>query len=357
MKKIALLLITNLTLLLSNSDLQTDLDHDGKKDKVYFEHKDKNVYLTCQLSSQNFKKVRSHNIKDYFEVMEDSLLTKTSSGFKYHINFRKSGIKYQFRYEKKTKKMQLIGIEYFGEEGTSSANLVTNQYVANLVYYSELEGKLIKLPSIKEKGNYEKIYLQEFSHFSIQNELVYEKLKAEDMKRRNYKFFKNFIAKKFPNYELLEYKDIKTNKSKVVVLESKKKGEPYSELDDGFGRKAVLVKNDVDGFKVLAQNNQIIGCSTCGGAGVGDPYRGITVKGKYLSFEELYGACVKDFQVTTFKYNEKKKKWYLHKLGIESTYCNEEENGKPKVETKIKTVKNFGVVEFSEFEDGLRWED
>jgi len=172
---------------------------------------------------------------------------------------------------------------------------------------------------------------------------------ASDDLRKTHETIKAFITKKFPNYKLLEYKDTKINKTKVVVLESREKGE-----DSGYDRKVVLVKNNTNGFKVLAQNDQLLGCSTCGGGGVGDPYRGIAIKGEYLSFEELYGACIKDFQVTTFKYNKKKKKWYLHKIGVESSFCNKEQNGKPKVETKIKTVKDVGVVEFSKFEDGLR---
>jgi hypothetical protein len=166
-----------------------------------------------------------------------------------------------------------------------------------------------------------------------------------------------FLKKKFPIYKLHTKKLAHLNgdliKDYIIVLESKIKGEPYAELDDAYGRKVVFVSKNqeaIDGFEILAQNDDVVGCSTCGGA-TGNPFRGITVKGKYLSFEELYGACVKDFQVTTFKYNVKKKKWFLHKIGVESTYCNEEVNGEPKVETVVKTVQDFGVVAFGEFEN------
>ena len=165
-----------------------------------------------------------------------------------------------------------------------------------------------------------------------------------------------FLKKKFPMYKIhikkLAHLNNDSIKDYIIVLESKVKGKPYAELDDAYGRKVVFVtKNQeaIDGFEILAQNDHVVGCRTCGGS-TGDPFRNITVKGKYISFEELYGACVKDFQVTTFKYNVKKNKWFLHKIGVESSYCNEELNGEPKVETVVKTVKDFGVVAFSDFE-------
>ena len=360
MKKTALILITNLTLLLANADLKTDLDHDGKLDKVYFEEKKESVYLVCELSSQNFKKMKSNTIRNDAYIS----LSKTKSGFKYHDDGMRSGAEWQFRYEKKSKKMRLIGMSRYNfggstldGSGESSVNLLTNQYVGEWNYFNPIHPSLVKIPTIKKKENYPKIYLEDFVSFSIDDKDLYDEEKLKNIQKRDEKYFTTFLEKKFPNYKIIDSKKVALNFeafTDVVVLESKKKGKPYSELDDGYGRKVVLVKSYVDRVEILAQNDQILGCTTCGGVGVGDPYRGITVKHNYVSFEELYGACVKDFQVTTFKYNAEKEKWYLHKLGVESTFCNEEVNGDPKVETKVKTVKDFGVVEFSEFEDGLR---
>jgi len=362
MKKIALLLIANLTLLLATADLQIDLDHDGKLDEVSIKKDGKHKRIVYSLSSLNGKTFKSDALESFSSQIQH--LRESKNGFKYVETFMRGGVAFQFRYEKRSKKMQLIGMEHheFGNaghdgRGESSVNLLTGKYIAQWAYVDYEKDKLITPPQTVRYYKFDKIYLDNFA-FMIDKYYALDNGKKDVfiLKKRS-ATIKIFLAKKFPNYKLLEYKNTKINQTKVVVLESKKKGEPYSELDDGFGRKVVLVENDADGFKIIAQNNQILGCSTCGGAGVGDPYRGITVKGKYLSFEELYGGCVKDFQVTTFKYNEKKKRWYLHKLGVESTYCNEEENGEPKMKRSIKTVKSFGVVEFSEFKDGLRWEE
>jgi len=364
MRKIVLLLMTNLTLLLANADLKTDLDHDGKLDKVYFEEKKESVYLVCELSSQNFKKVRSQDIGEFIGRLDQVSLTKKGRGFEYSVDFMRAGYTRQFRYEPKSKKIQLIGVSSYAYgnaandgSGESSYNLLTNRYIGNFNYWSLLEDKLIKMHTIENRTKYPKIYLENFVSFEFDDSGFYEEMRREDIQKKENRYFKTLIAKKFPNYKVLEYKDVKINqyglKDRVVVLESKKKGKPYSELDDGYGRKVVLIRMYADGFEILAQNDHVVGCTTCGGS-TGDPYRGITVKHNYILFEELYGACVKDYQVTTFKYNAEKEKWYLHKLGVESTFCNEEENGEPKVERKIKTVNDFGVVEFSEFEDGLR---
>jgi len=330
-------------MLFANQSLQIDLDHDRKLDKVYFEEE----CLVCQLSSQNFKKMKSSTLRNDAKVY----LSKTKSGFKYHDNGMRSGAEWQFRYEKKSKKMRLIGMSRYNfggstndGSGESSVNLLTNQYVGEWNYFNPIHPKLIKIPTIKKKESYPKIYLENFASFSIDDDKLYDEAKLKHIQKINEKYFTTFIEKKFPHYKIIDSKKVDLNFeafTDVVVLESKKK-----EFDEGYRRKVVLVKSYTDRVEILAQNDNILGCSTCGGAGVGDPYQDITIKGSYISFEERYGACVKDFQVTTFKYNTEKKKWYLHKIGVESTYCNEEKNGEPKVETRVKTIKNFGVVDF-----------
>lgn len=178
-------------------------------------------------------------------------------------------------------------------------------------------------------------------------------INIDDIKIESENDVENFIKNEFPQYHILKMKKGDVGADYVFVLQSNKKGKPFSELEDAYARKVVLVEAKNHNFKVMAQNDFLVGCSTCGGA-TGDPFRGVTIKGSYISFEELYGACVKDFQVTTFKYDKKTKKWYLHKQGIESTYCNEEVNGEPKVETVLKSKKDFGLIEFSNYKDGIR---
>jgi hypothetical protein len=349
MKKI--LTLTLLTAnIWANNTLNIDLDHDGKNDKVYFEDENDEFYLSYELSTQNFKKVRSDDIGDYASAS----LKKTNSGFKYHVDFMRAGGAWQFRYEKKTKKMRLIGMSRyeFGNaahdgSGEASVNLLTNKYVGEWSYFNEIEDRLIKLLTIEKKTKYKKIYLESFAQVNIDDSDMYRKAKKKDVSKRDNNR-DNFLKKKFPNYRLYRIEKIDAGADYLWVLESKKKGEPFAELENAHGRKVVLIKATKNAFKVMAQNNFIIGCSTCGGA-TGDPFRNITVKGKYISFEELYGSCSKEFRVATFKYNSKKKNWYLHRFGVESSNCNEIVNDEVQVKTTVKTTKDFGVVEFSEF--------
>jgi len=361
MKKL-LILLTTLTIAWSNQALNIDLDNDGKIDKVYIEKKKNQCHIVYTLSSQGEEELKSSALETYNS--QTAFLEKTKSGFKYSLGFMRGGVSFQFRYEKTTHKMRLIGMEHyeFGNaghdgRGESSINLLTGKYISQWSYVDYEKNKLITPKPTIKKLKYSKVYLNDFSFIIDEYSELDNHNRKQFSVRKKIMDIGTFLKKKFPNYKLHTKKLADLNgdgiKDFLVVLESKVKGKPYSELDDAYGRKVVFVtkKSEAnDGFEILAQNDHVIGCTKCGGS-TGDPFRGITIKGHYLSFEELYGACVKDFQVTTFKYNVKKKKWFLHKIGIESTFCNEYVNGAPKVETVVKTVKDFGVVEFDKFSD------
>lgn len=361
MKKL-LILTTILTTLWSNQELNIDLDNDGKKDKVFLKCNDTQCRIVCSFASSKKEKIQSSVLEKYDSHI--SFLEKTKSGFKYNLNFMRGGMSFQFRYEKKSHKVRLIGMEHyeFGNashigRGESSINLLTGKYLSKWAYADLEKHKLITPKPTVKKLKLSKIYLSDFSFIIDEYYEIDEHRRATFSPKNKSINLTTFLENKFPDYKLYKKKLADLNNDSIldyiVILESKKKGKPYAELDDAYGRKVLFVsknKEAIDGFKILAKNDHIIGCSTCGGS-TGDPFRGITAKGKYLSFEELYGACVKDFQVSTFKYNEQKKKWFLYKISIESSYCNKEINGEPKVETVVKTVKDFGVVEFSKFKD------
>ncbi|HFU75351.1 MAG TPA: hypothetical protein ENK66_03810, partial [Arcobacter sp.] len=110
MKKSLILLIT-LTLAWSNQELTIDLDNDGTKDKVYRECNDTHCYIVYSLSSRGKEKLKSSPLEYYDSQI--AFLKKTKSGFKYSLGFMRGGMSFQFRFEKKTHKMRLIGMEHY----------------------------------------------------------------------------------------------------------------------------------------------------------------------------------------------------------------------------------------------------
>jgi len=92
--------------------------------------------------------------------MEEPLfISETKSGFKISVNFMRAGYTSQFRFNKKTKKVQLIGMSRYeygnaGNEGSgeSSVNLITNDYIGNWnLGWDDENDKMIALPVIKTK--------------------------------------------------------------------------------------------------------------------------------------------------------------------------------------------------------------
>jgi hypothetical protein len=157
--------------------LSADFDGDKVSDKVYLDsHSGAVVY---ELSSQKFSKVASNRFEDNGEISFD----QTKNGFKVKMNQMRAGSVYQFRYEKETGKMRLIGMERyeFGPanndgSGESSVNLLTNMYIGEWNYFDNKKVELVKIPTIKKKMIFPKTYFDtlknEFSAF-VEKDVAY----------------------------------------------------------------------------------------------------------------------------------------------------------------------------------------
>lgn len=139
--------------------LSADFDGDKINDKVYLDSKIGAVVY--ELSSQKFRKVASDNFEDSGEIFFD----KTENGFKVNSIQMRASYSYQFRYEKESGKMRLIGMkrDEFGPanndgSGESSVNLLTNIYIGEWNYFDDNKNKLIKIPTIKKKMVFPKTY-------------------------------------------------------------------------------------------------------------------------------------------------------------------------------------------------------
>jgi hypothetical protein len=99
------------------------------------------------------------------------------------------------------------------------------------------------------------------------------------------------------------------------------------------------------GYTLRATNSNLVDCTDCGGAGVGDPFEDIVIRNGYFSIEQLYGACDKTKSVITFRYDKAQKDWVLHKKGRVDYNCNLPE----RQEASVETPKDFGLVLFKNF--------
>ena len=146
--------------------LYKDLDNDKIKDTIIYQRK--NSYITCKLSSQRFKEINTQKIE--FVNSESSGIKLTKNGFQFYNYQMREGYTCQFRYNTKTEKIQLIGMERYNDgganhdgSGESSINLLTNTYIGNWNYFDHNSNKLVKIPTIKEKYIFPKSYFENFS--------------------------------------------------------------------------------------------------------------------------------------------------------------------------------------------------
>ncbi|GAB2767814.1 hypothetical protein GCM10027175_00780 [Hymenobacter latericoloratus] len=106
----------------------------------------------------------------------------------------------------------------------------------------------------------------------------------------------------------------------------------------------VLTSNVQGQYTLAARNDNAAMCSGCGGM-MGDPYQGLTIKNGYFSVEHYGGSAWRWTHIVTFKYNPADHHWYLHREGGDSFHAADPE----KVETHVKTTRDFGRVRFEQY--------
>ncbi len=175
----------------ANLKLTKDIDFDGKKDKIFIDKKTST--LVCLLSSRNFARYESQPLEFLLEATD---IKPAKNGFYLDVNFMRAGYSNQFRYDKKRKKLRLIGMSHyeFGNashdgSGESSVNLLTGDYIGDWHYCDYQKEKLIKIPTIKTKMKFNKIYLEDFNddtyfNFAERDATLYENQRAKMIQRR-----------------------------------------------------------------------------------------------------------------------------------------------------------------------------
>ena len=137
-----------------------------------------------------------------------------------------------------------------------------------------------------------------------------------------------------------EYRDL------LIVFRKNNESETSDVIDNPVDRPLLIYLGKPDGkYHLTARNDKAVLCYGCGGMW-GDPHEGLAIKNGYFTLENYGGSAWRWSRYITFKYSEKDSKWYLHKDGGDSYHANDPEN----VETNIKTVDDFGIIEFEVFE-------
>lgn len=163
-----LILLSSTIPIFGQDSLIKDIDYDGVNDTIYIDRGKSTII--CILSTNNFSLIESKPI----EILNNSSgILSSKNGFIFYNEWMRAGYKNQFRYNKKTKNIQLIGMSRyeFGNaandgSGDSSINLLTHEYIGNwncYIYNTDGCGDLVKIPTINSKMDFGVIYLKDFS--------------------------------------------------------------------------------------------------------------------------------------------------------------------------------------------------
>lgn len=142
--------------------------------------------------------------------------------------------------------------------------------------------------------------------------------------------------------------DLNKDKRPDVILVLKKVGEDTSSDVIAHPEKRpllILIRNAKQQLVLTKSNPNTVYCFDCGGI-MGDPYVGVSISDGSFTVEHYGGSAWRWTRSLTYRYNSSQKDWYLHTDVSENYHI----TAPDKIESKIKTVKDFGSVQFEAFD-------
>jgi hypothetical protein len=141
--------------------------------------------------------------------------------------------------------------------------------------------------------------------------------------------------------------DLNLDNFQDIILVLKTIGEDTALDATEYKRPILILLGHADkSFSLAARNDNVVYCFQCGGV-FGDPYDGIEIKDGFFTVHHFGGSNERWSNDITFKYLKTDNKWYLLKIvdkGWNVFHLN-------KVDTTIKTKKDFGIVSFEKYTD------
>ncbi len=172
----------------------------------------------------------------------------------------------------------------------------------------------------------------------------------EDFENRNIKDLIEEVSRFIPaDYNILELKtgDLNFDQIEDCILVLKKNGEESTSTnEEGLGKRPllILIRDKANVLCIAKRNDNLILCYECGGV-MGDPFVEVVIKDNYFEIIHYGGSNWRWSRNLIFMFSKEKNEWFLNRDETESFHISNDKN----IETKIKSIKDFGVVKFEEF--------
>lgn len=111
-------------------------------------------------------------------------------------------------------------------------------------------------------------------------------------------------------------------------------------------RPLLLLEGNNQGlYKIIARNDSVVLCKSCGGV-FGDPYEGISIKKGVFSIEHRGGSRWRWTRIITFKFDKTSNQFMLYRdAGV--SYDSSNPDKKP--EDQLYNKNDFGRLQFSKY--------
>lgn len=177
--------------------------------------------------------------------------------------------------------------------------------------------------------------------------LLFFKLAIGQVKFNTADDFKNFIPENYAILDIIIGDLNLDNVSDAIIILKKKGEERLSDVIESPEKRPliILLRDANNELKIARRSDNTVYCFDCGGV-FGDPYQAVSIDNGYFSVEHYGGSSWRWTRKITYNYSKQDNEWYLYEDSSVSFHASEPE----KVESKTKTVKDFGKVRFEAFD-------
>lgn len=157
-------------------------------------------------------------------------------------------------------------------------------------------------------------------------------------KSDTFKRFEQLLQKKHSEYELFKIYTGYLNDDDLydaIVIGEVPDTAKNAFRQNFYRRIFIISQTDSNQFKIHAYNDNMVECSQCGGAGIGDSFRDITVDNQQFILKKMYGACITERITMTYKYQPNIDSFQLNEFAKTIIHCRE-----GILEETIKTYPN-----------------
>lgn len=151
-----------------------------------------------------------------------------------------------------------------------------------------------------------------------------EQENTPNIKSDTFQLFEKLLHENYPDYKLFKVYTGFLNEDKkydAIIISEILDTASHPERPVYNRRMFIYLQTDLGKFKIHTYNDNIIGCSDCGGMAVGDPFQDILIANQAFEIDLVYGSCMVTIYEEAYQYQSVVDSFQLMSTSKKSFHC------------------------------------